>query len=248
MQSTPLAERAALVTGSTQGIGQAIAQAMGEAGARVVYHGLDVVAGLDSPCLTMDLTQPDAPERLMEEAFALASELDILVCNAGGFFDLPFLEMTFERWEKTQALNVRAPYFLTQAFARRLAQGKRGGSIIIVSSTNGLQAEADSTAYDISKGALVMMTRTLALNLASYNIRVNCLAPGLIRTPLTTKWLDKNTEKRAHYEKNIPMGRIGIASDCAGAAIFLASDAATYITGQVIAIDGGLTASQIGPL
>jgi NAD(P)-dependent dehydrogenase (short-subunit alcohol dehydrogenase family) len=242
-----LSGRAALVTGSTQGIGRAIAEALREHGARVVYHGMEANVEL-KPCLAMDLLQPESPTLLMEQAFAIAPELDIVVCNAGGFFDAPFLEMTPERWEKTFALNVYAAYFLVQSFARRLVAEQRGGSVILVSSTNGLQGEANSTAYDSSKGALVMMTRTLAVNLAEYSIRVNCLAPGLIRTPLTEKWLDAKADKRAHYEKNIPLGRIGLAEDCAGAAAFLASDAATYITGQVMVIDGGLTASQIGPL
>src|SRR5688500_13110519 len=96
----------------------------------------------------MDLTQPDAPERLIKQAISHAPNLDILVCNAGGFFDVPFLEMTPDAWEQTYALNVRAPYFLVQAFARRLVQQKRSGVVVIISSTNGLQSECDSTAYD----------------------------------------------------------------------------------------------------
>lgn len=239
-----LAGRTALVTGATSGIGQGIAQALEDAGAKVLRHGLEAAPDI----LQADLLQPHAPFPLMEQAFAIAPELDILVCNAGSFFDVPFLDMTPDGWEKTIHLNTRAPYFLIQAFARRMVAEKRGGSVIVVGSTNGFQPEHNSTAYDISKGAIVMLTRTLALALAQHTIRVNCLAPGLIRTPLTAAWLDQQPQKRAHYEKNIPLGRIGLPHDCGGAAVFLASPAAAYITGQILVVDGGLTLPQIGQM
>lgn len=221
---------------------------MRASGASVAYHGLQAAPEVGSVCLPLDLAQPAAPQLLVERALAVLPNLNILVCNAGGFFDAPFMEMTPAAFDKTFTLNVRAPYFLAQAFARHLVQHKRPGSIVLVASTNGLQAEPDSTAYDTSKGALIMLTRTLAISLAQYNIRVNCLAPGLIRTPLTERWLDSEVEMREHYEKNIPLHRVGLPRDCAGAAVFLASEASAYITGQTIVVDGGLTSSQIGPL
>lgn len=243
-----LTNKTALVTGSTQGIGRAIADDMRDNGARVIYHGKESAPDVGSLCLALDLAQTGAPQRLMDRAFAIFPGLNTLVCNAGGFFDAPFLEMTPQAFDKTFHLNVRAPYFLAQSFARRLVMEKRAGSIILVSSTNGLQAEPDSSAYDSSKGALINMARTLAVSLAPFQIRVNCLAPGLIRTPLTAHWLDSNAALCAHYEKNIPLGRIGQPFDCAGAASFLASDISQYMTGQILVVDGGLTASQIGPL
>lgn len=248
MPSFDLSGRGALVTGSTQGIGLGIARGLQEAGANVIFHGKECDPEVGSACLPMDLTLPSAPRLLMERAFALMPRLDILVCNAGGFFDVPFLDMAPQSFDKTFALNVRAPFFLAQAFARELVQQKRPGSIILVASTNGLQAEPNSAAYDTSKGSLIMMARTLALSLADHNIRVNALAPGLIRTPLTSRWLDSNPEKREHYEKNIPLGRVGAIEDCAGTVVFLASDAGSYITGQHIVVDGGLTSQQIGPI
>jgi NAD(P)-dependent dehydrogenase (short-subunit alcohol dehydrogenase family) len=250
MKSFDLSGRAALVTGSTRGIGRGIADGLRESGARVLFHGRTPPADLpaDAPFLNLNLMQPDAPQELMQQAFAHAPELSILVCNAGSFFDVPFLKMTHKEYSRTMDLNVRAPFFLVQAFARRLVEEKRGGAIVIVGSTNGFQAEHDSVGYDTSKGALVMLARSAALNLAAHNIRVNCLAPGLIRTPLTNQWIETNAEQRAHYEKNTPLGRIGDIEDCAGATVFLASDAASYITGHVLVVDGGLTLSQIGPL
>ena len=246
-----LTNRSALVTGSSRGIGRGIADAMREAGANVIYQSRQAPPD-DLPdgvlCLRTDLAELDAPRELIEQAFTHAPSLDILVSNAGSFFDVPFFEMTPREWQQTMDLQVRAPYFLIQAFARRLIEEKRGGSVVIIGSTNGFQAEYDSTAYDTAKGGIVMLTRTLALALAEHGIRVNCVAPGLIRTPLTARWLDTDHAMRAHYEKNTPLGRIGVPEDCAGASIFLASEAATYITGQVLVVDGGLTLPQIGKL
>lgn len=147
------------------------------------------------------------------------------------------------------ALNVTAPFFLVQAFARRLVEAKRGGSIVITSSTNGFQAEADSVAYDTSKGALVMLIRSLAVSLAPHGIRVNGIAPGLIRTPLTQTWMEpRAADLLKHYEKKILLGHVGVPQDCAGAVTFLCSEAGRYITGEIIVIDGGLTVSQIGQM
>ena len=121
---------------------------------------------------------------------------------------------------------------------------QRPGAIVTTCSTNGFQPEEDSTAYDVSKGAMVMLTRTLAQSLASHHIRVNGIAPGLIRTPLTAGLND--AAKIRHYEKKILLGRLGEPDDCAGAAVFLLSAAARYITGQILVVDGGLTLGQIG--
>lgn len=241
-----LAGRAALVTGSSSGIGLGIARAFREAGARVLTHSHQPSPLED--CLVADLTAPDAPAALVEAAFARAPGLDLLVSNAGSFFDLPFLDMTPERWEQTIALNLRSGYFAIQAFARRLVREGRKGAVLVTASTNGFLAEPDSSAYDISKGALVMLTRTLALALAPHGIRVNALAPGLIDTPLSGAWLESRPGLRKRYEGNIPLRRLGTPEDCAAAAVFLCSDAAAYLTGEILVIDGGLTVQQAGHL
>jgi NAD(P)-dependent dehydrogenase (short-subunit alcohol dehydrogenase family) len=143
-------------------------------------------------------------------------------------------------------LNVESVYFLCQAFAKRLIAEKRGGSIVVVSSTNGFSAEDDSSAYDTSKGALVMLTRSLATSLAEYGIRVNGMAPGLIKTPLTAPGFEADPAKEEHYNKKILLGRIGEIDDCVGATHFLLSEASNYITGHILVVDGGLTVTQIG--
>ncbi|MBI5773450.1 MAG: SDR family oxidoreductase [Verrucomicrobia bacterium] len=252
MKTFSLTGHAALVTGSSQGIGFAAASALREAGAKVVFHGLQARPEnipSDSSYVSHDLMQPDAPARLVAEAFKAQPNLDTLVCNAGSFFDTPFLEMTRERWDKTLQLNLSATYFVVQEFARRLVAAKRAGSICITTSTNGLQAEADSTAYDTSKGALVMLIRSLAVSLGDHGIRVNGIAPGLIKTPLTSVWIETRADDLlAHYKKKILLGRIGAPEDCAGAVVFLCSPAASYVTGEILTIDGGLTVQQIGKM
>jgi len=247
MSKFSLAHNAALVTGSSKGIGLAIADGLHEAGAAVVYHGNTArPASIPPGCsfVTGNLLEPDASVKLVADAFAVQPKLDLLVANAGSFFDRPFLEMDPATWDKTMNLNVRATYFLCQAFAKELIARKRPGAMVLISSTNGFQSEEDSTAYDSSKGALVMMTRSLSQALIGHNIRVNGIAPGLIRTPLT---LALGFDKKAkHYEKKILLKRLGEPEDCAGATVFLLSQASAYIVGQVVVIDGGLTVGQIG--
>ena len=250
MNSFSLAGHAALVTGASQGIGLAAACALREAGAAVVFHGLqprpDTIPA-DAAYVQSDLLEPAAPAHIMQAAFSAQPQLDTLVCNAGSFFDTPFLDLTRERWERTMQLNLTATCFLAQEFAKRLVAAGRPGSICITTSTNGFQAESDSVAYDTSKGALVMLIRSLAVSLAANGIRVNGIAPGLIRTPLTAVWLETRSEELlAHYRRKILLGRIGTPADCAGAVVFLSSPAAAYITGEILTIDGGLTVQQIG--
>lgn len=237
METFSLQHHTALVTGSSQGIGLAIAQVINESGARVIYHGKEDPAPAmpeGSDWLVEDLLDPAGPERLVKAAFAAQPGLDLLVCNAGGFFDVPFLDLEPEVWDRTMDLNVKANYFVAQAFAKELTARGRTGSIVMTCSTNGFQSEDDTTAYDTSKGALVMMARTLSQALAPHGIRVNAIAPGLIRTTLNANM--RTDEIEAHYNKKILLGRLGEPKDCAGAVVFLLSSAAKYITGQILSL------------
>ena len=249
MSDFSLAGRAALVTGSSRGIGEGMALGLARAGAELVLHGLDETPFDPSlhhwPYLRHDLLKEDGSQRLIEAAFEHSPGMDLLVCNVGSFFDAPFLQMSEAIWDKTMRLNVEATYFLVQGFAKRLIAEDRRGAVVIVSSTNGFQAEYNSTAYDTSKGALVMMTRSIALSLADHGIRVNGIAPGFIRTPMTERSLANVPNLQSKLENKIAMTRIGTPADCAGAAVFLCSEASAYITGQILVVDGGLTLGQL---
>lgn len=234
----------ALVTGSTRGIGAAIAVSLEKAGATVVRQGLSNLECREN-VIEADLLAEGAVEAVVEKAFAIQPNLDLLICNAGSFFDTNFFEMTPERYRKTMQLNVEQNFFIIQEFGKRLKAANRPGAIVLISSTNGFQPEEDSAAYDTSKGALVMLTRTAAVALAPYGIRVNGVAPGLIETPLTA-WTQKDLGKVAHYNKKILAKRLGKPEDVADVCVFLCSDAARYIYGQTIIVDGGLTVTQIG--
>jgi len=246
MKPFDLCGRHALVTGSTRGIGSAIATAFENAGAAVLRQGLAPEPGKEEKKVILaDLLAEGAPAKLVGDAFEADPDLDLLVCNAGSFFEGAFLDVTPEIYRKTMALNVEQNFFVIQAFAARLKELKRPGAIVLISSTNGFQAEEDSVAYDTSKGALVMLTRAAAMNLAPHGIRVNGVAPGLIRTPLVS-WVERDLEKVRHYEKKIFAGRLGTPEEVADVCVFLCSDASRYIYGQTIVVDGGLTVGQIG--
>lgn len=249
--------RRVCVTGSTRGIGRAIARAFAEAGAAVVVNapGDDdegAVAELSAlgEChfLPADVSTAAGARGLVAAARARLGGLDTLVCNAGTFRDRAFLEVEEEDFDATFALNVKGQMFAAQAFARAAGAGagaaSDGASIICIGSTNGLQAERDSVIYDASKGAVLMLVRSLALSLAPMGIRVNGIAPGLVDTPLTAPALAA-PGRRERLAGRIPLGRIGRPADIGALAVFLASPGAGYITGQMHYVDGGITAEQI---
>jgi NAD(P)-dependent dehydrogenase (short-subunit alcohol dehydrogenase family) len=246
---------AALITGSTKGVGRAIAEAYAEAGADVLIHGRssgeeseDVLArcrgfGVKTAFAAADLADPGGVDVLARQAMGAMPQLDILVNNAGQFFDVPFDQMTAERFDRTMTLNVRSPYFLTQAFAKHWIERNVAGRVLMIGSINGRLAEENSTAYDTSKGALEMMLKTLAIALAPRRIRVNGLAPGLVRTPQTS-WIDTRKEEADWIRHHTPNGQIPGAEVCGPGAVYLVSDAAEHVHGQMLLIDGGMSAWQ----
>ena len=247
--------RTVCITGSTHGIGLGIARAFAAAGARLVLNShqrderaeaaiAELSALTETHFVEADLARPGGADRLIEAAHAHWGRLDTLVNNAGTFLDAPFGQLTEDLFDRTFALNVRAYLFASQAFANRVQPDQGGASIICVGSTNSMAAERDSVAYDASKGAVLMLVKSMAVTLADRGIRVNGLGPGLVRTPLTEKALASEALSRS-LSRQIPLGRIAEPDDIGGAAVFLASDAARYITGQMLFIDGGILANQM---
>ncbi|MBC8352113.1 MAG: SDR family oxidoreductase [Planctomycetes bacterium] len=247
----------ALVTGATQGVGQAMAEALAQAGADVLIHGLNADemareaiaacrnAGVAAELVTGDLSGPTETcvSQLFNQAVAIMPDIDILLNNAGTFIDTPFLDMDLERFEYTMRLNVAAGYFLTQSFARRWIEQGVAGRVLFTGSINGALAEPDHTAYDTSKGAVATMVKTLCVSLAPHNIRVNGLAPGLVRTPLT-KVLDEDPALDRWMKLHTPNGQVPGPEVCGEAAAFLVSDAARHIHGQMLLVDGGMSVWQ----
>ncbi len=247
----------ALITGSTQGVGAAIARTFVQAGARVVLHGLTSDENLteqlrsiakqpsDVQVISGDLVQgqTEGIDHVFAQAVAADPEIDILVNNAGGYFDQPFLDMDFARFDKTMKLNVYAYFFLTQHFARRWVERSVAGRVLLVGSINGRLAEQDHVAYDSSKGAVEMMVKSLCVSLAPHGIRVNGMAPGLFYTPLTAAALDQ-PEFRSWMEQHTPNGEVPGPEVCGEAAAYLVSDEARHVHGHMLMVDGGMSVWQ----
>jgi len=170
-------------------------------------------------------------------------ELNILANNAGIALFASFLNHTEEMWDRTMAVNLKSMFLLGQRVARvMIAQGK-GGAIVNMASTNALMGERDLVAYNASKGGIVLLTKTMAIELASYNIRVNCVAPGLIRTDLAAEGGINDAFMQAYLQK-IPMRRQGTPGEVASLFAYLSSDEASFITGDTVVIDGGQIAEE----
>lgn len=250
-----MARRTVCITGSSQGIGLGMARAFVANGDRVILnshmrdeHAEAAIAELsgmgDAHFIQADLSAPGGAEALIEQAWSHWGSLDTLINNAGTFQDTTFGTLTEDVFERTFALNVKAYLFASQAFANRVRAEQVDANIICVGSTNSMAAERDSVVYDTSKGAVLMMVKSLAVTLAHKGIRVNGVGPGLVQTPLTAQALASEALQKS-LSSQIPLGRIAQPQDIAGAAVFLASDAARYITGQMLFIDGGILANQM---
>ncbi len=253
-----LSGHTALVTGGSQGVGGAIAKRLARAGANLWIHGLreDNLAratleecrrfGVQANGIYCDLAKPidETLQRLSPSKNPSLGDVDLLINNAGVFIDLPFLEMEQSLWERTLRINVEVGYFLTQAFAKHwIASGCRG-RVLFTGSINGLLAEPTHTAYDTSKAAVAGMVRSLCVALAPMGIRINSVAPGLVRTPLTNQVLDASPEAVRWMERHTPNQQVPDASVCGGIAAFLLSDEAEHIHGQTIYVDGGMSIWQ----
>jgi NAD(P)-dependent dehydrogenase (short-subunit alcohol dehydrogenase family) len=243
--SSRLDGKVAVVTGASSGIGFACAEAMSEAGAKVVLVGRDRdrLAQCAARCgehhvVTVDLGDGEAPARIVEETLGAFGAITTLLHMAGIFVPAPMAEAPLEDFDRQWQVNVRAPYALTRAALPHLG---RDSSVTFVSSIAGQVAFPNSAAYCATKGAIEQLTKALAVELAPRGVRVNSIAPGNIRTPMNEELLrDRDYEQM--YLDGTPYGRVGVVEDIAPLAVFLASDAAAYIHGESILVDGGWAA------
>lgn len=243
--------RTALVTGGNSGIGEAMARALGLAGARVILiarrrDALDtasaslVADGIDTHAMSHDLADEQAARECGLSAQREYGPIDILVNAAGVNLRQPFVEVTPEAWRQQLALHLGAPFFLTQTLAP--AMKARGfGRILNLASLQSYRAFGDSAPYGAAKGGIVQLTRAIAQSWSRDGITCNAIGPGFFPTPLTAPVFDNAALAERHASQTC-VGRNGRLEDLYGATVFLASEASTYITGQILMVDGGYTA------
>jgi 3-oxoacyl-[acyl-carrier protein] reductase len=243
-----LSPRTALVTGGSRGIGRATADLLARAGARVaINYARDEAsangavreiraAGGEAMALAGDVSQVEEARQLVRDVVAAWGRLDIIVLNAGIWDEDVTGRGDVAVWDRTYAINLRGAFLVTDAAAPHLE--KHGGSIVFVSSTAGQRGEARHSAYAASKGALISYTKSLAAELGPRGIRVNAVAPGWVDTDMSAPVLD-NPMARAEIEKSIPIGRVASAADIAGPILFLVSDLARHLQGEVVNVNGG---------
>ena len=252
-QQFDLSGKTALITGGSSGIGEAMAEALGQAGAKIILVArrkpqleearerlaakkVNVIS-----CISADLESLDASSVLAKEAITSAGEVDILVNGAGVNLRETFMEVSQESWSRQIHLQLSAPFFLTQALAPQMKKN-HWGRIINIASLQSYRAFPNSTPYGAAKGGILQLTRAIAQEWSKFGITCNAIGPGFFPTALTAPVFNNSELVKMHANRTA-IGRNGEMSDIGGLAIFLASDASSYITGQTIMLDGGYTAS-----
>jgi glucose 1-dehydrogenase len=252
MDTKTTRRRVAIVTGASQGLGAAIALRLAHDGYDLAVTELNVeplagtvakleAAGARAVPIALDVRSQTSVEKAVEEAASALGGLDVLVNNAGVTQRRLALEVTREEWQSVVDVNLTGTFFMSQQFARYLTSHKREGCIVSLASTHGVVALAERMTYGVTKGAIIHMTRMLAYEWAAQGIRVNAIAPGTIETPSRAAYFDANPGTREAMLKRVPAGKFGSEDDVAGAVSFLAGADSSFITGQTLLIDGGLT-------
>lgn len=253
-----LDDRVAIVTGATGGIGSRLAEALGRVGAKVVAHGRDQAradafcdrlgqVGIEAIAAVADLTKADGAEHVVEEAMGAFGRVDVIVNTVGGGAGaalFPAEAYPEDKWDWIMDLNLRSVVLPTQAAVRAMIEGGRGGRVLHLSSVRGqLGIDKGYSAYVAAKGALDALTRQQATEWARHKITVNAVSPTFVATAQTASLL-ADEAFRASLEARIPLRRIADPDDVVGASLLLCSDASSFITGQNLTLDGGLTACQ----
>jgi len=241
-------DKIVLITGGSRGIGMAITERFAAEGAKVAVVSNSEeelsqaerqlkAAGHEMLPLLADVSDPDQIERAVARTVSEWGRIDILANNAGVAWEEDFLEIKDSNWRRMLDINLNGMFYTAQRVSRQMVlQG--GGVIINMSSTNGIAGEAKYAHYNASKGGIVLLTKTMALELGSSGIRVNAVCPGYIQSPMS-ETIDSPEFVEAYIRNNIPIGRAGVPGEVAGVFAFLASDDAAFITGTTIVVDGG---------
>ncbi|TCS82439.1 SDR family NAD(P)-dependent oxidoreductase [Tepidibacillus fermentans] len=242
--------KVAVITGSGKGIGKAIALGLADAGADVVVvartqSDIDQTVleieqkGRKAIGISTDVKKKEEIERMVEQTLHTFGKIDILINNAGMNIRTPALEVSEEEWELIIQTNMKSVFLASQAVGKHMVEQKHG-SIINISSVAGHVALRTGVAYAATKAGIIQMTKTLALEWGKYNVRVNAIAPWYFKTPLTEKLLT-NKEYYDEVISRTPLRRVGDVKELVGPAVFLASDASSYVTGHTIFVDGGMS-------
>lgn len=253
-----LSGKTALVTGGSRGLGLQMAQALGEAGARIMVsarkpdeleHAVQHLQalGIDARWVAADCAQPDDIERLVSETTQRMGDIDILINNAGASWGAPAEHHPLEAWDKVMNLNIRGYFLLSQATAKASMIERRSGSIINIASIAGLggnPVDMKTIAYNTSKGAVINFTKALAAEWGVYGIRVNAICPGFFHTKMASGLIGALGEQR--LTQGAPLRRLGDDDDLKGLTLLFASAAGKHITGQWLAVDGGVSAVTAG--